>query len=40
MKADEKIFDAKEGYVYFVGHGKSVVYEAESGLEVYAAYAE
>ncbi|KAG0647430.1 Phosphomannose isomerase [Hyphodiscus hymeniophilus] len=40
MKADGKIHDIKEGYVFFIGQGVELVYETETGLEVYAAYAE
>lgn len=32
--------DCKEGYVFFVGAGTEVEFEAEGGLEVYVAYAE
>lgn len=30
----------KEGYVFFVGAGTEVDFEAEGGLDVYVAYAE
>lgn len=40
MKADGKIYDIKEGYVFFIEHGIEVVYEGEIELKVYDAYAE
>ncbi|KAL8716074.1 MAG: hypothetical protein Q9225_006244 [Loekoesia sp. 1 TL-2023] len=38
--ADGQTHDIKEGYIFFVGQGVEVAYEASSGLEVYQAYAE
>ena len=42
MKADGQDFEIKEGYVFFVGQGVEVQFEAEGGegLEVYWAFAE
>ena len=40
MKADGRTHDIREGYVFFIGHGIEVVYEAETELKVYAAYAD
>ena len=40
LLADGKTHDIKEGYVFFVGQGVEVSYEASSGLDVYQAYAE
>lgn len=38
--ADGQTHEIKEGYVFFVGQGVEVTHEAESGLQVYQAYAE
>jgi mannose-6-phosphate isomerase len=40
MKVHGKTYDVNEGYVFFIGHGIEVIYEAEEGLKVHAAYAE
>jgi mannose-6-phosphate isomerase len=40
MEADGKRFDVQMGYVFFIGCGKEVRYEAEGGLKVYTAYVE
>ncbi|KAL9605589.1 MAG: hypothetical protein Q9179_001206 [Wetmoreana sp. 5 TL-2023] len=40
LVADGQTHDFKEGYIFFVGYGVEVVYEATDGLEVYQAYAE
>lgn len=40
MEAGGEGFEIKEGYVYFVGQGVEVEFEAEGGLVVYRAYAE
>lgn len=37
MKANSKEFKLDEGYVFFVGSGVQVIYEAESTLAIYAA---
>ncbi|KAI4234298.1 MAG: hypothetical protein LQ349_003870 [Xanthoria aureola] len=40
LVADGDTHDIKEGYIFFVGQGVEVSYEATSGLDVYQAYAE
>lgn len=40
LMADGNTQDIKEGYIFFVGQGIEVSYEASNGLEVYQAYAE
>ncbi|KAL8780190.1 MAG: hypothetical protein Q9213_006588 [Squamulea squamosa] len=40
LLADGETHDIKEGYIFFVGQGIAVSYEAANGLEVYQAYAE
>lgn len=40
MEADGTKFEIAEGYIFFVGQGVQVDFEAESTLEVYRAYAE
>ncbi|KAL8729242.1 MAG: hypothetical protein Q9166_004863 [cf. Caloplaca sp. 2 TL-2023] len=40
LMGDGQMHEIKEGYIFFVGHGVEVSYEASSGLEVYQAYAE
>ncbi|KAL8914978.1 MAG: hypothetical protein Q9172_006983 [Xanthocarpia lactea] len=40
LLANGKTHDIKEGYIFFVGQGVEVSYEASSGLDVYQAYAE
>lgn len=40
LTADGQTHDINEGYIFFVGQGTEVTYEASSGLEVYQAYAE
>ncbi|KAL8999125.1 MAG: hypothetical protein Q9188_005960 [Gyalolechia gomerana] len=40
LMADGQTHDINEGYIFFVGQGTEVGYEASSGLEVYQAYAE
>ena len=40
MKAGEEEFDINEGYIFFGGQGVEIKFSAESGLEVYRAYAE
>lgn len=40
LMADGQKYDIQEGYVFFVGHGVEVTYEASDGLGVYQAYAE
>ena len=40
LVADGDTHEIKEGYIFFVGQGVEVSYEAPSGLDVYQAYAE
>lgn len=40
MTAEEKTYDLKEGYVFFVGCDVEVKYETEKNLEVHRAYCE
>ncbi|KAB8290231.1 hypothetical protein EYC80_011099 [Monilinia laxa] len=40
MKAGEEKFEVKEGYVFFVGVGTELQFEAEEGLETHIAFAE
>ncbi|KAI9839584.1 MAG: hypothetical protein M1819_002210 [Sarea resinae] len=40
MKANGKAHEIKEGYIYFIGHGVGLTFEATNGLTVYMAYAE
>ncbi|KAI4239553.1 MAG: hypothetical protein L6R40_005498 [Gallowayella cf. fulva] len=40
MMADGQTHEIKEGYIFFVGQGVEVSYEALTGLDVYQAYAE
>ena len=37
MKVNGKEFKLDEGYVFFIGSGVQVTYEAESTLAIYAA---
>lgn len=40
MKAGEEKFEVKEGYVFFVGVGTELEFEAEEGLEAHIAFCE
>lgn len=40
MQAGGEEFDIKEGYIFFAGQGVELQFSADSGLEVYRAYAE
>jgi mannose-6-phosphate isomerase len=40
MKADGKEYKLSEGFIYFVGHGVELGYEASKGLQVYTAFVE
>ena len=40
MTADGQTHDIKEGYIFFVGQGVEVTYDALSGSTIYQAYAE
>lgn len=40
MVAGGEGFEIREGFVFFVGQGVEVEFEAEEGLVVYRAYAE
>jgi mannose-6-phosphate isomerase len=40
MKVDGKEYKLSEGFVYFLGHGVEVNYEATKGLQVYTAFVE
>lgn len=40
MVTSGETHELKEGYVFFLGQGTEVMYESETGMEVYTAYAE
>lgn len=40
MKAGGKSYDLSAGYIFFVGHGVEVTYEAEETMAVYRAFVE
>lgn len=40
MKAQGKDVEIKEGYVFFVGRGNSLEFEAQSGLQLFIPFAE
>lgn len=40
LKAEEKEYEVKEGYVFFIGYNTEIELAAESGLETHIAFAE
>ncbi|KAF2090270.1 mannose-6-phosphate isomerase [Saccharata proteae CBS 121410] len=40
LKANGKSYDMKEGYVYFIGQGTEMDFEAEKQLQIFTAYVE
>jgi mannose-6-phosphate isomerase len=40
MKAGGKEHELKEGFIFFVGHGVEIEFEAESGLQIFTAFVE
>lgn len=40
MKVDEKKYELKEGWIFFVGQGVEVEFTTDTGITVYRAYAE
>lgn len=40
MKAKGKDYDLKEGYIFFIGHGVEMEFEADSGLQIFTAFVE
>lgn len=40
MKANGKDYELKEGYVFFIGHGVEMEFEAKDGLQIYTAFVE
>ncbi|QDS73832.1 hypothetical protein FKW77_006444 [Venturia effusa] len=40
MKAKGKEYDLKEGYIFFIGHGVEMEFEADSGLQIFTAFTE
>jgi mannose-6-phosphate isomerase len=40
MKAGEKEYKLEEGFIFFVGHGVEIGFEAKDGLEVFTAFVE
>ncbi|TID24278.1 mannose-6-phosphate isomerase [Venturia nashicola] len=40
MKAKGMDYDLKEGYIFFIGYGVEMEFEAESGLQIFTAFVE